>query len=67
MAKKFKVVFIPLVASICFMLTYWITNVREINTVFGMSSDLAGGTITGIGIGLMLVLVWSLRKGKSTQ
>ena len=43
------------------MLFHWLTNVRESNTVLGLSSDLSGGLVMGFAIGVMLVTLSTLK------
>jgi len=46
------------------MLFHWLTNVRESNTVLGLSSDLSGGLVMGFAIGVMLVTLSTLKLNK---
>ena len=65
MLKMSKLAFMPIIASVSFVLAFWITQVRSSKTVFGVSSDLSGGLVFGIGIGLMLALLYSVKKHKT--
>ena len=67
MSKKIKVVLIPAFVSVTFILSFWISNVRDIESVFGASRDLASGLTFGLGIGLALVLLSTLRKSSSSN
>ncbi len=46
------------------MLFHWLTNVRESDTVFGVSSDLSGGLVMGFAICVMLVTLSTLKLNK---
>lgn len=67
MTIKSKVVLIPAVVSIAFMLSFWISNVRESQSILGASSDVASGLALGLGIGLALALLSTLKKSASSN
>ncbi len=60
MFKNTKIALIPLIASISFMLFFWVTTIRKEDEIFGLSVDLAGGLIMGAGLGVVLSLMYSL-------
>lgn len=64
MSNKIKLILLSLISSVSFMLFYWLTNVREPDTVFGVSSDLSGGLVMGFAIGVMLVTLSTLKLNK---
>jgi hypothetical protein len=67
MTNKSKVVLVPAVVSIAFMLSFWISNVRESQSILGASSDVASGLALGLGIGLALALLSTLKKPASSN
>jgi hypothetical protein len=67
MTNKSKVVLVPAVVSIAFMLSFWISNVRESQSILGASSDVASGLVLGLGIGLALALLSTLKKPASSN
>lgn len=66
MSNKNKVILIPAIISATFMLSFWISNVKESQNILGTSSDLASGLVLGLGIGLALALL-STFKNLSTS
>ena len=64
MSNKIKLILLSSISSVSFMLFYWLTNVRESNTVLGLSSDLSGGLVMGFAIGVMLVTLSTLKLNK---
>ena len=66
MSKNTKIILIPLIASISFIVSFWVAQVRTADTVIGLSADFAGGSAVGIGIGLILVLLYSVKKQSSS-
>ena len=64
MSNKIKLILLSLISSVSFMLFYWLTNVREPVSVFGVSSDLSGGLVMGFAIGVMLVTLSTLKLNK---
>ena len=61
MSNKVKLILLSSISSVSFMLFHWLTNVRESNTVLGLSSDLSGGLVMGFAIGVMLVTLSTLK------
>lgn len=57
-----KVALIPCVTATSFVLGYWISNIRESHSLVGLSSDLASGLVFGLGIGISLVIISTLKK-----
>ena len=64
MSNKVKLILLSSISSVSFMLFHWLTNVRESNTVLGLSSDLSGGLVMGFAIGVMLVTLSTLKLNK---
>ena len=67
MSKKSKIVLIPAIISTTFLLSYWISSVRESQSILSMSKDLASGVTIGFGIGLALALLLTLNKPNSSN
>ena len=67
MSKKIKAVLIPAFVSVTFILSFWISNVREVESIFGASRDLASGLTFGLGIGLALVLLSTFKRSSSSN
>ncbi|GGP39565.1 hypothetical protein GCM10009347_04060 [Shewanella algicola] len=67
MSKKSKIILMPAIISATFVLSFWISSVRESQSILGMSSDLASGVTIGLGIGLALVLLSTLNKSNSSN
>jgi len=63
-SNKVKLILLSSISSVSFMLFYWLTNVRESDTVLGVSSDLSGGLVMGFAIGVMLVTLSTLKLNK---
>ncbi len=59
---KFKAVLVSCIASISFVLSYWVASTKQDETMLGLSADGFSGVITGLGIGLMLALLISFKK-----
>ncbi|QYJ85713.1 hypothetical protein K0I73_16255 [Shewanella mesophila] len=64
MSKKSRVVLLPLIASISFVFSFWILEVRKAQEFSGISNDVAGGAVLGLGIGVMLVLLATVQNKK---
>ncbi|TGV20530.1 hypothetical protein E5N72_10800 [Pseudoalteromonas sp. MEBiC 03607] len=64
MSNKVKLILLSSISSVSFMLFHWLTNIRESDTVFGVSSDLSGGLVMGFAIGVMLVTLSTLKLNK---
>jgi len=67
MSKNTKIALIPLIGSVTFVFSYWITSVREQQSAFGVSNDTVGGLAFGMGIGLSMVLLIALKKYRSSK
>jgi len=67
MFNRSKIALIPAITSATFVLSYWITSVREPDNILGVSSDIAGGLTFGMGIGLSMVLLLALKKHRSSN
>nr|WP_136249479.1 hypothetical protein [Ningiella ruwaisensis] len=50
---------IPAVICLCFVTSFYLTQLHQSDTIFGASSQLSGGLIMGFAIGLALI---ALRK-----
>ncbi|MBD3587688.1 hypothetical protein HHX48_18275 [Salinimonas sp. HHU 13199] len=60
--KRVQITLIPLISSITFLLFFWITMVRTPGDVMGLRQDVAGGLVMGVGLGLVLSLMFSIRR-----
>lgn len=60
--KRVQITLIPLISSVTFILFFWITIVRQPSDVMGLSQDVAGGLVMGIGLGVVLSLMFSIRR-----
>jgi len=63
-SNKIKLILLSSISSISFILFYWLTNVRESDTVFGVSSDLSDGLVMGFAIGVMLITLSTFKLNK---
>lgn len=63
-SNKSYFVLVPAIGSVSFVLSQWIMKSNNENVVLGLSSDVLGGMVVGIGFGLMFVF---LRKGLQKQ
>jgi hypothetical protein len=67
MTKKRKIVLIPAIISVSFILSFWMSSVRGAQSILGVSPDLASGLTLGIGIGLALISLSTLKKSSSSN
>lgn len=56
-SSKAHLALIPAIGIVTFMLSLWIGNSNNTVSFLGLSSDALAGTIVGLGIGAMLVLL----------
>ena len=64
MSNRTKLILLCAISSVSFLLFYWLTQVRESDTVLGVSSDLSGGLVMGFAIGVMLVTLSTFKLKK---